>query len=167
VEAYLITDEAEVATKAKAWDEMNKEYLEAQAAKQAAREQMAAARGLDGETAEALLAAGQRRRPKKRARRGEQGGRGAASSAAEAVEGELRRNRQLSSRINYDVVSLFAQSVPEDAAAMPGGGEGGGLLGAGGGGLSVPLGSLAPPREEERFSETLSEGASRGSPGYY
>ncbi|EOD23757.1 hypothetical protein EMIHUDRAFT_443983 [Emiliania huxleyi CCMP1516] len=143
---------------------MNKEYLEAQAAKQAAREQMAAARGLDGETAEALLAAGQRRRPKKRARRGEQGGRGAASSAAEAVEGELRRNRQLSSRINYDVVSLLAQSVPEDAAAMPGGGEGGG------GGLSVPLGSLAPPRsprEEERFSETLSEGASRGSPGYY
>ena len=46
MEAYLITDEAEVATKAKAWDEMNKEYLEAQAAKQAAREQMAAARGL-------------------------------------------------------------------------------------------------------------------------
>jgi len=36
------------------------------------------------------------------------------------VEGELRRNRQLSSRINYDVVSLLA-STDEDAPSMPGG----------------------------------------------
>eukprot|EP00965_Chrysotila_dentata_P202016 6180882-Pleurochrysis_carterae.AAC.1 len=74
-------------------------------------------------------------------------------SAAEAVEGELRRNRQrhvhvqrqdrarafsslncvscpvacvcqLSNRINYDVINLLSRILPEDAPLMPDGPDG-------------------------------------------
>jgi hypothetical protein len=37
LEGYLIRDEGEVALKSRRWEEMNKEYLEEQAAKQAAK----------------------------------------------------------------------------------------------------------------------------------
>ena len=46
---------------------------------------------------------------RKRARKSASGPRPPASNVAEAVEGELRRNKSLSHRINYDVVSLLSQ----------------------------------------------------------
>ena len=95
-----------------------------------------------------------------------------AGTAAEAVEGELRKNKQLSSRINYDVVDLLARTLPYDISLMPDGQHGGALAaprpaaahqgaedGRGGGGLggarddALGGGGLGA----ETFSETLSE----------
>ena len=64
-----------------------------------------------------------------------------AGTAAEAVEGELRKNKQLSSRINYDVVDLLARTLPYDISLMPDGQHGGALIGGGGNG-----GALVAPR---------------------
>ena len=105
-----------------------------------------------------------------------------AGTAAEAVEGELRKNKQLSSRINYDVVDLLARTLPYDISLMPDGQHGGALSGAGvnGGALAAPRpaaahqgaedgrggGGLGGARDDalgggglgaETFSETLSE----------
>lgn len=44
LEGYLIRDEGELAQKSRVWDEMNKEYLEEQAAKHAARVRVRARR---------------------------------------------------------------------------------------------------------------------------
>jgi hypothetical protein len=124
---------------------------------------MAEARGLDVATAESILQS-EKKRPRKRKNDG--GRAGGASSAAQAVEEEFRRNRALSSRINYDVVSLLALTEA-DAPSMPDGGGGTALtvtLGsigmsvAGGGGSGRASGS-----EVDGFSETLSLG--RGSHG--
>lgn len=41
LEAYLIRDDEEVAEKARVWEELNKEYLDKQAARQATLEQVA------------------------------------------------------------------------------------------------------------------------------
>ena len=105
--------------------------------------QLALARGVDVATAEALLEA-EKRRPKRRrtANSGAEGGSGTAATAAEAVEAELRRNKQLSSRINYDVVSLLARTATEDAPSMPGGGP-----------ITSPSGADA-----EKYSDTHSVG---------
>ena len=84
---------------------------EANRAARTAREEAARAAGADGaptitdETAGAPAAAPAR----KRARKSASAPRPAASNVAEAVEGELRRNKSLSHRINYDVVSLLSQ----------------------------------------------------------
>lgn len=129
--------------------------------------QMAEARGIDLATAESLLQS-EKRRPRKRKNDGGRGG--GASSAAEAVEEELRRNRALSSRINYDVVSLLALTEA-DAPSMPSGDPGGGR------GMTMTLGSIGAAMDSEGgggrgrvsgseadgFSETLSMG--RGSEG--
>lgn len=94
------------------WMEMNKEYLEAQQLKEEAR-RAAEAAGIDPES--------RPRKPRKNKRKA--GGAAAdgaeePESAAEAADGELRR-RNLSSRINYEVVSVLNQTLNEDAGYMP------------------------------------------------
>ena len=69
-----------------------------------------------------------------------------AGTAAEAVEGELRKNKQLSSRINYDVVDLLARTLPYDISLMPDGQHGGALIGGGVNGGGINGGALAAPR---------------------
>ena len=105
--------------------------MEAQAEKERVEAERAAGReGEDGEPAP---------RPKQKRRRANPaaGGEG-TGSAAEAVEGELRRNK-LSSRINYDIVTLLSQTLDEDVEHMPN--------------APGPVGSLADvPRT---FSEAL------------
>ena len=86
VETYLIRDKEEVQLKTRVWEEMNKTFLEEQAARQAAREEAEREREERGEVlGPAEGADGERRRPsKKRSRKGDGGSK--AGSAAEAVE---------------------------------------------------------------------------------
>jgi len=117
VEGYLITDAEEVQLKKRVWEEMNREYLDQQAEKAAARteaERLAAERG---ETLEPGAARPKRPALSKKQRREAQEAR-APGTAAEAAAAELRRNK-LSSRINYDVVQILSQTLEEDAESMP------------------------------------------------
>lgn len=65
VDCYLIKDDQEVANKAKEWEEVNKEYLEKQAAK--AEEERLLAERAEAEAEEG----GVPTRPRKHARKGE------------------------------------------------------------------------------------------------
>ena len=118
VECYLITDGQEVADRTQLWEDMHRGYLEEQEARRAAREAARADGGGDenGENGGEAAAGAEppRARGRKRGRRGDgSGGRGGpAASAAEAVDSELRR-RNISSRINYDVVEDLANAQRE------------------------------------------------------
>lgn len=114
VDCYLIHDESEVEIKERVWNEMNREYLEEQAARQALREEAelaAAERGDVGDGSDTVGSKGKKKR--KSGARGQEAG-----SVAEALESELRRNR-LSNRINYDIANLISTEVSEDAALLP------------------------------------------------
>ena len=99
----------ELELKTKVWVEMNREYIEAQAAKDAARREAEAA-GLDPDA--------RPRKPRKKRKVGATADGEEAESAADAADGELRR-RNLSSRINYEVVSVLNQTLNEDSSYMP------------------------------------------------
>lgn len=108
ISAYIITDEAEVEGKRAAWDSLHQDYLEQQAEKMAARAEA-------GEKPSGGKPGG--RGSSKRARQ-EQRDASAPESVAEAVAGELRRNK-LSSRINYEVVQILSRTLAEDVEHMP------------------------------------------------
>jgi len=119
IDGYIIYDADEVALKTRVWEEMNKDYLDAQAEKAQAR---AEAERLAAERGEPIGGAngGSGRRGAKRQRK--DGVARAADSAGEAAAAELRRNK-ISSRINYDVVQILSQTLEEDAEHMPDGME--------------------------------------------
>ena len=101
--------DAQVDLKRKVWEQMNKEYLDAQADKEAARAEAGSDAGSErGKTRPSLS-----KRQRKDANDAK-----AAGSVAEAVAGELRRNK-LSSRINYEVVQILSQTLDDDAEHMP------------------------------------------------
>lgn len=108
IEGYLIQDADEVALKTRLWEQMNKDYLEDQADKEAARA---------AET-ERGAPTGERRSQKSKRQRQEAAEARLPATAAEAVAGELRRNK-LSSRINYEVVQILSQTFDEDMEHMP------------------------------------------------
>lgn len=109
VDCYVIRDQDELELKTKVWVEMNREYIEAQAQKDAARREAEAA-GLDPDA--------RPRKPRKKRKVGATADGEEAESAADAADGELRR-RNLSSRINYEVVSVLNQTLNEDSSYMP------------------------------------------------
>jgi len=141
VDCYVIRDEAEVQLKTRVWEEMNKEYTEAQKAKEEARAAAEAA-GLDPQS--------RPRKPRKNKRKGDPSDE--AADAAEAAGGELRR-RNLSSRINYDIVNVLSQTLAEDAQLMPTGS---------GGPVELPLGPGAfanvAPQADALSNSGFSEG---------
>ena len=110
VDAYLITDQEEVELKKRVWERMNKDYLDAQADKEAARNEAMAQGQAVGPSAPRPSQSKRQRREAAEAR--------APGTVAEAVAGELRRNK-LSSRINYEVVHILSQTLDEDADSMP------------------------------------------------
>ena len=109
VDAYLI-DQEEVELKKRVWERMNKDYLDAQADKEAARNEAMAQGQAVGPSAPRPSQSKRQRREAAEAR--------APGTVAEAVAGELRRNK-LSSRINYEVVHILSQTLDEDADSMP------------------------------------------------
>jgi len=118
IDGYLITDAAEVKLKTQVWEEMNREFLEAQAEKAAAREEEERAAIERGEIP-GLYNGGRKKPLSKRQRRDAAASR-VPGSAAEAAEAELRRNKK-SSRINYDVVQILSRNLDDDAEHMPDG----------------------------------------------
>jgi len=135
VEGYLIKDNEEVQMKTRVWEEMNREYLEKQAAK--AEEERLAAERAEQEGEEGHLG---RPKQKKRGRKGE------AKGSAE--DGADPRKKRISSRINYDVAAILTQqALEEDAALMPD--------------APGPLG-LGFQGNADAFSETLSVHSSMG-----
>ena len=168
IDCYIIRDEEEVQLKTRVWEEMNREYLEAQAEKKAAREDLeenqaarAAETGEDGAVD----------RPRKKRGRKEAGAQGAAAGE----EREARRQMP-SSRINYEVVQILSKGMEEDALDMPSGpGPIGSLAGvaptalpagtAVRGPRSVDGGSVAGSTAGgvDAFSETLSVHSGHGA----
>ena len=109
VDCYVIRDQDEVELKSKVWMEMNKEYLDAQKLKEEARRAAEdAGAGPDSRP----------RKPRKKRKAGAGADAEEAESAAEAADGELRR-RNLSSRINYEVVNVLNQTLNEDNGYLP------------------------------------------------
>ena len=163
VNSYLITDEEEVLLKTRVWEEMNKEYLDAQAEKAAAREEarrLAVERGEDVEDGVPTRSKRPSGSGSKRQRREAQEAR-APGSAAEAAAAELRRNK-LSSRINYDVVQILSQTLEEDAEHMPDAPGPVGSLGGGAAADGTTAASAAQPRQ--RGSGHRATAADDGAP---
>lgn len=107
VDVYINTEE-EKNLKTTVWEEINREYLEEQAAKEAAKN----VEGTRKFSAESAAAAAQIRKEKRQKRAAELKNLGPPETAAEAVKQMLHR-KGLNSRIRYDVLEQVLQK-PED-----------------------------------------------------
>ena len=159
VEGYLIMDAQEVEIKTRVWEQMNRDYEQALADK--ARDEVerrTAHREERGGSELALLAEGPRRPllSKRQRREPAAWANAAPGSVADAVAGELRRNK-LSSRINYDIVQILSQTLDEDAERMPT--VPGLILDSAGAPRHEPL---EPELQTSSFSEALQSTHARG-----
>ena len=159
VEGYLIMDAQEVEIKTRVWEQMNRDYEQALADK--ARDEVekrTAHREERGGSELALLAEGPRRPllSKRQRRESAAWANAAPGSVADAVAGELRRNK-LSSRINYDIVQILSQTLDEDAERMPT--VPGLILDSAGAPRHEPL---DPELQTSSFSEALQSTHARG-----